>query len=1162
MPTLAQRQRAAAAAAASATATSKAAASSSASIQQRQNPKQPNNSPAIPKHPHPPPRRDSSAKAETSEESNFSDEDSDEDETAAAFEMDSQELWTQNYCATCDCLIEPGQGVGIKKEDAPMHSPTSSISRTSGLKSKSGTIKARPLSSDAPSSNANMKRTHSAGKLHAAGIAGPLGPHKRTGSAAGRLNALSELRPTTKLNGDSNKTKGTAETGQPKRSPGIVRRESGVSEHSAGVNSANSSRPTSPISPNHSLSARSKKNRAAPPQNEEDVDENKIHSTPALYCSERCQQIDEQRSSGLGELVYYLHQPVSPSASNWSANGNSNSYSWSSRNLTMANRNGNNVPGTPESECYCPECMDKNSASGTVPSGASDTTESSVGFPYGQGGRKQRTQSGRIMTPQGLIAPGGHGNDYFGMVGPNGQRKSVSKASQRGAHGLDTVSQTSSTEASALSSESAVSEMWEPQIRPTRQSTLRSPKTTRESQMSNTSDDAYGTATTGTVTPAATIGSPRRAESPFVWHGSQQASASPLRLLRQGDHHSYPSVDVTSEYARSPQPNASGFLSRSLASENTELAASSGFTVAGVTAMQHGISSQSSSLLERRRESSMTPLRMTNSPMPITETVRTTSAIGTLKNAQSRAMSEALSQANRDDRRQSTGGSSIASSTNSGWLRNSISSAWNTIRGLPASNSTSDATGVDTGSEDGQRRSSSAYDSDLQNLDAMTLMEDNGDPTPKQSQITRPKTTRGDIPAFASEIGHGSIPGEEEGSKRGIHSTQDDRLSKSFASAHGSIDEDRRRRRSEKERAQRHQRSKDVTVLPPLLGVSRASSGVNLQAYNKPSRPHHTHHSSTASLTGINNRNRAGSYGQQSLHSSSFSQINGLAQTPTPGLRPGHGANGRMTPSIELGSSPGRMMSVGSLGTSPRRGGLGWGAMTAIASPDATQTTFAPARPNSHASHRHRHHQSSGSSTRLHHQSSGSSNSSNKNLVVLGHVGQLGFHPHGHGPIYGRHATTPVRSTTPRVPEDGGEMSGAALKGEGQDEFEQMYSQSHTQRRSSMAPPPRPRSGMNMRRQSDLQPPSNIKRNSAGLSPLIQQSNLSSEDAPPVKMYPVLDIPNRQPTHDRYDTNWLLNGTEIQKETEQQARPAASKLHPPDNQASAHRKRLFYFDTT
>jgi hypothetical protein len=449
--------------------------------------------------------------------------------------------------------------------------------------------------------------------------------------------------------------------------------------------------------------------------------------------------------------------------------------------------------------------------------------------------------------------------------------------------------------------------------------------------------------------------------------------------------------------------------------------------------------------------------------------------------------------------------------------------------------------------------SSSAHDSDLHNLDAMTLIDD---PTPKQSQVARPKTTRGDIPAFVSEIGHGAIPGEEEGRNRG---QEDERLSKSYASAHGSFDEEKRRRRSEKERAQRHQRSKDVTILPPLLGVSRTSSGVNLQAHNKPNRPHHhSHHSSTASLTGINNRNRSGSYGQQNMYSGSFSQLNGLVQpSTTPLLRPGQGLNGRLTPSIELGSSPSRMMSVGSLGTSPRRGGLGWGAMTPIASPGATETTFAPARPSSHASHRHRHHQSSGSSSR--HRSSGSSNGSNNNLVVLGHVGQLGFHPQGHGPVYGRHATTPVRSSTPRVPEDGGEMSGAALKGE--DDIERIYG--HSQRRSSMAPPMRPGSGMNTRRQSDLAPPPPpmMKRNSAGLSPLMQQRNISSDELAPVKMYPVLDIPNRQPTHDRYDANWLGTEADPQKETSQTP-PVATRLQPPDNQTSTHRKRLFYFDTT
>lgn len=1192
MPTMAQRQRAAiAAAAASTSSITPQQAKTAAQRQQVFSQKNPsyisssNGSPNNHQKQHQ--INNNNSKESESEETAFSDEDSDEDEAAAAFEMDGQELWTLNYCATCDCLIEPGQGVGVKKkkEESPILISSRNSLPATALKSKSGTIKARPTSSEGAPPN-NMKRTHSAGKLHAVGGAGVLGPHKRTGSAAGRLNALSELRPTTKLNGETNnKSKAQVESDQGKKSPSLSRRNSTVSERSGG-NSANSSRPASPVSPTQGLS-RLKKSRAHTitiTPNDEDLDGTKVKSAPALYCSERCQRIDEQRSSGLGELVYYLHQPASP-PSTWnvtSTNNNNNNNmgynnSWFSRNLTLGNQ-GRNSPG---SECNCPECMDKNSASGTVPSGASDTTESSASYQYAPSGRKQRTQSGRIMTPQNLVAPGGHGNDYFSyVVGPNGQRKSISKGSQRSTLAMETASQ----EGSTISSESAVSEMWEPNVKPTRQSTMRSPKSSRDS-------GTNGTATTGTVTPAATINSPRRPESPSVWNlnshnlsASQASTSSPLRLIRKGDLHSHPSVDVTADFAQSPQAYPSSFLSRSMASmasEQTEGAASSGLTLAGVN-HPSPTSSLSASLLERKCEGSdgsrMTPLRMTNSPMPIDSQ----SAIGTLKNAQNRALSEEAN--NLEERRQSTSSSTGGSS---GWLRNSISTAWNSIRGLPPSASySSDA---ESGQLQDQTHHYSAgsgtlsrFSSALSGLSALAVADN--DPTPKQSQIARPKTTRGDIPAFASEIGHGSIPGEEY-SRQGARAANlhEEHLSKSLASAHGSMDDERRRRRSEKERAQRHQRSKDITVLPPLLGVSRTASSANLNTTSKTTRPSHVHHASSASLTGVTNRSRTGSYGQ-SLHSGSFTTLNGLTRSTTPGLRPNQN---NTTPVIELGSSPSRMLSVGSLGTSPRRGSLGWGAMTPIASPDASQLTFNINRPPSHASQRsshhphqhhhhhnhhsrHHHHQQQQQGNRSQHRLSGSSGGSNNNLVVLGHVGNLGSHPHGHGPIYGRHATTPVRSSTPRVPEDGGEMSGAALKGEEEQDNDVEQTHDLPKRRSFVAPPSRPHSVMTMRGSNDSKY-SYVNRNHSGLlSGSHHQRNQSSEDGKSsVKMYPVLDVPNRQQTHDKYDSLWNVDRVNDNESDQSRQSGKALDRKPVDDSRpnetttnSSHRKRLFYFDTT
>ena len=1187
MPTAAQRQRAAAAAA-------------GAPPQVKHGQRQTGQKPQQQQPPPPEQKVASSSKMDACEDGAFSDEDSDEDEAAVAFEMDSLDLWTQNYCATCDCLIEPGQGFGaIKREQEQQtarHSPTSSLSRGSaaGLKSKSGTIKARPPAYDGHHPSVAMKRTHSAGKLHAGGAAGALGPHKRTGSAAGRLNALSELRPTTKLNGETNKPKvvgPSSESG--KKSPSLSRRNSGLSDKS-GANSANSSRPSSPVSPTNSL-PRSKKGGliAATLRKDEESDENKMKSMPALYCSERCRGIDEQRSSGLGELVYYLQQPASP-PSTWNNSTSGSSYgAWSGNRLAV---------GTPESECTCAECMERSSTSGTAPSAASDTTESSTSYHYGPGGTKQRSQSGRIVTPQNLLPPGSHGADYFGIVGAASKRKSVPKAPVRAVKALfsaDSASQ-AGTEGSIMSSDSAVSDLWEPRSKSVRPPPSRKTvESLRSKRTSSASDEAYGT--TGTVTPAATISSPQRSESPSMWPTSsslgvsQTSTSSPLRLLRRGDLHAHASVDVTQNVARSPQQYPSSLLSRSLASEYTEGAASSGVTL---TVGQSSSSQLSSSLLERRQGSRfgeqvdgfrLAPTRVTDSPKPMDTPAK--SAIGTLKNAQKSAVSDPSVQ----DGQKPYIGSTTTGNGGTNWLRASISLAWNSIRGLPP---TSDPPHRGASEQDRPRRNSvssgalSRLSATNPMLVASTPIENSSsvdDPTPTQSQIARPRSRRGDVPAFASEIGLGEIPGECEAT------LQEERMSKSLASANGSFDDDRRRRRMERERLQRHQRSKDVTVLPPLLGVGRTSSTANLYPSGRPPRPTYSHSSTGSSSGNLHSqagRAKSGSVSGQSVHSSSYGTLstagNGLNRPITPGMRKGSSSTVNYS-AIDLASSPGnRMMSVGSLGTSPRRAGLGWGAMTAIASPEATQTST---RPSSHVSHRsshsnHPHHQNNHNQhhhhdhhhhhhqnrslqphnnatlhgSRHHHRSSGGSSSNT--LATLGHVGLLGAHPHGHNAVYGRHSTTPVRSSTPRVPEDGGEMSGAALKGE----LENDVDQGLPQRQSFIAPPSRPHSVMATRTFAPT-----TRRTSSQHSQLEHQRNMSSDDVQRAKMYPVLDVPNRQPTHDRYDSGWNLDERGMSDLLSNKEQAPGSTRHPvppqarqvdPSDAPRPHRKRLFYFDTT
>lgn len=1186
----------------------------------------------------------------------FSDEDS-EDEEAAAFEMDGHDVWTQNYCSICDTLIEPGQGLNARRDEhvqqtiqnpsqQALHSPTSSIGRNSsnGLKSKSGTIKARPPSSDGTSSN--VKRTHSAGRIHAVGGSTGFGASKRTGSAGSRLNALSELKPTTKLNPDNSKnTRPTDSNTNGNKSPAMSRRDSSVSVRSgnSGGAGANSSGPSSPLSPTSNL-PRTKKGgimgtlTPAALKQQEDLEIAKSKAPPALYCSERCRLIDEQRGSGMGELVYYLHQPTSPTAP-WQT-------SWSSRtsnpNVSALALNSTEYRiTTPESECNCPECMEKNSASGTVPSGASDTTESSNSYQYGPRGYKQRTTSGRIVTPQNLYPPGGHRNDYFGNVqtaqyAKRGSQSNAPRDDRTHSHThRDSISQTG-TESSARSSDSG-SDLWEPRVRGGKMPSKSEARARSDSTSASviTSDAGRGSTTTGTVTPDGILNrsmdqfnltsGPSIGTTSARHYGlsdslstSQASTASPLRLLRNGDHRGMASVDVTADIATSPQPYANTVLSRSIASERTEDGASSGFTVAAPSAN----SMQNPSILDRRQSSGTSMVdatisgepspaaelskahlqRYTDSPAPLDSSNPSSRAVGTLKSAQARAAAQRrFSVQSRDvdsQRRFSTNGDSgqgDSGSSGSSWLKSSISAAWNTLRGAPSG-------------ESNERRESiyesNSYKSEERGMITPSAETSDGvrteEPTPTQSLIKRPTIKRGDVPAFANEIGRGGIPGERsvmeknntDGSELIDESESTASLSKSVASAHGSIDSERLRKKAERERAHRHQRSRDVAVLPPLLGIARPSSNANLQANMRTSR----------------------TYSSTSIRSDAAPDSPSFAPTRsnTPGLRRGSSHSASLVGLQEYGTSPGRMAAA-SFGTSPRRAGLGWGALTPLGPHTANtmtdrsmgnQASNVNRPPHNHPTYHHHHHNHHHGHQQHHHhhhtghhggrQSLQPPHHRSQGAIPLGTIGMLGMHPHGNSQIKGRHSTTPVRMSTPRVPEHGGEMSGAQLKGEevtdddlsGRD-F--MQSRSLNRRSYLVAPPTRPQSGMSMRGQGSmvivdqngfpliapLRPPSRTQTPASGVE--------DGQSGTPMKLYPVLDVPNRQPIHDRYDTDWALgdqglipvihgneneqkqiqqnNATFSQRGTSKQVEenPTASTMENPNDPS---RKKLFYFDAS
>ncbi|CEH17268.1 hypothetical protein CBOM_03325 [Ceraceosorus bombacis] len=1264
-----------------------------------------------------------------------SSDDSDED---LAFEMDGQELWAQNFCATCDCLIEPGAGVGAKpsvpdgdasKSTAAMTRSNSSastsstidredhVNHTAGLKSKNGTIKGRPLSSEVAKAAkdskstanglSNVKRTSSAGRLHAVGGGAGMGTHKRTGSAASRLNALSDLKPTTKLNAHE-KSKGVESEG--KRSPALSRRSSNVSTTSgdSGRDKSARSGESSPASSSTGL-PRTKKGGLLGPLSpailKQEAEASKApKAPPALFCSERCRLIDADRASGLGELVQYLSQPYEPSAPHaWATSG------WGAAEVTaegttvfptrpsslasapmMAYSAG--YVCTPESECCtCAECLDKlSSGGGTVPSGASDTTESSAsastGYMYGQPGRqKQRTKSGRIMTPHGLQ---GHADSYFSMVPTSAARPLDARRYS--------PSQTSIIDAIGSRSTADDPEAMSATIDKQTNRVTTAPSYPR-SRPSTTSDDAPGTATTGTVTPATTIvarRSPTHSLDSLRWstaldgsdtkrHGNgigSYAESSPMRLLRHGQHHSQPSVEHSSELAHSPFASVALGTSQASNGAATELGSSvttlnhrlqgttisrrraaGGRDVPSTLALADGDTEHSNSAFtitdstDSAVEGKQAPTQRNKNASEdrLSSSLGTPSALSALKQAAARTAAIAPTLADlreghaehhsgvngftSADRAHSqalaarrASSSSNSSSSTSGWLK-SLSSAWATIRGAPSSSSLE--TDIDQGtvpSSEAQRAksalssrrgSSSSYKrgellspavgslTALSSLDAQSRGEE---PTPTQSLISRPAPHRGTVPAFAKDLAHSANDGVlddlatsassgRSGERlRGTHESSASMRTPSTDATRLSADEEaRRRRRAE----HRHQRSKEITMLPPLLGHGRSAS--NSTPAN--GRPRSVRAMSGAGSVGVVDqagRSRAGS--QSQLHiGSAGSQIAphfpGLSRPTTPAFRRSpYGSNGADFPPPVSFSNP------SSLGTSPRRAGLGWGPMTAILPapdsqhpvthghsssislghalrPGAVHPTSARQHPHHQPMHRHQTHQQHSHAhghggKYAHHRGTGP--------VPLGHVGLLGAHPHGQGPVYGRHATTPVRSSTPRVPEDGGEMSSAAFAGadEGPATTRPTSTVGYRGSQSSLAPP-RPRSVLAMRaiNGGSMTP---LVASPTGAPPMAlggpragsatqntrtgsgqQGRTWSYEALPGMKTYPVLNLPGRV-THDRYDEGWNLGEGDLEELMTGRRTPApASSAEPNAAEPATHttpqssrRKTLFYFD--
>lgn len=1047
----------------------------------------------------PPPPDDDDAYSD----SDVDEEDDDDDDEAANLEMDGQDLWTQNYCSVCDCLIEPGQGVGRREDESEKTSPTASSAATPtapqspGLvrnKANTGTIKGRPV--------------------------------KRNGSS-NRLNALSDLKPTTKI------------TGQKEVAPKMSRRTSNTS--TASTRSANSS-VNGGDSPQQLQRTRKggllgALTPAALRQQQEEL--LKANGPPALYCSERCRSIDEQQQQQISgqDLDLYSSQagtmagayaevgvlptrpwPRTPSMTSLPA-------ATAAAYLAAANR-------TPDSEygpCMCPDCLDKTSASGTVPSGASDTTESSNGYPYSRRSTgKQRSQSGRLLTPRDLYPPVADHRDEDGYF-PRAKPRTFSFES-----GERALSEEASTQSSG-----SYSSLWEPKLK------RRGGEREGEHERSKPVDDA-------TDAGAATA-----------------MPASPLRLLRHGNHRSSPLVDVA---ASSPGGTKLSF-GTSMTSERTLGTSANTLVHPDNSNAAEGRHRKARSLAvilpdqQRQQEAdsanAVDRLNAERLSKSYASGGEGADAMATLRAASRNSHHRPASH-----RHSFASTSSSTSASTTGWLR-SLSSAWTSLRSASATNvpqlllpadgnsaaplqaspqggSTSPGASSAVSSSRGSARSDPRSDDGSNLLSRSAASESLSrvlSGTHLSGTVARPGASRGSVPAFASEIGRGQIPGEAEAEREAQRAARED----------GEEDEEARRRRRKAEH--RHQRSKDVTVLPPLL-APRNRSSTTLSS-------HHRAHS----YANLQNRNRSHSRGAKFVVGSAGSYREGHTATPpTP-----TSATDEQRPRSPLPRVASHQ-DVHRPSMSPRRS-TGLGAMTPI--------TAAPPPRSGHPHHAHR---PSVASRNSHHRlSAGSGGGSGSGAHLLGHVGMLGHHPHGSQAVYGRHNTMPVRTSTPIVPEHGGEMTAEALTATVTDPLvrpSSAMSQRHL--RGNHIARPRSTAPMLARLPSGAplsarlpaaEPQANAPHRGWSYDNLARAAG--GNGSGDVKTYPVLQVPHREETHDRYDDAWgsnameLIGGPELAKQRRDSLAAAASQASISElnnsggagggEGAAIKRKQLFHF---
>ncbi len=792
----------------------------------------------------------------------------------------------------------------------------------------------------------------------------------------------------------------------------------------------------------------------------------------------------------------------------------------------------------------------------TVPSGASDTTESSGSHPAGHARAKKRTQSGRVETPLNLQPGQAASGDYFGgnhhlhqhhRTGSTGQHEQMHRHPAHGhQHTASFQSDQSRTvgSASTNATEDSTLSYWEAEPR---RSKRRAQKDQSPSITAPASEEDF-------------LRRSSSADLGLSQSSSQLASQSPLRLLKHRGSAAAVSSDLTTAMGAQPSAsldNASGFLSRSMASEHTELGTSATTTgtfnvTRSSTIRQHRPKPRRPGLPEavaaEEDRTASAIVATTQAPAVSLQSqadhgdpdgtlvsARTdadglSSAINSLRIAQSRASASHRgsvssmwsgkyedSESQRDSRRWSTysdasqPGANQASSSGTSWWRTFVP-AWASIKALQALNTADDS--EDEFVEQMARQKAEARPRSVHSSSGGTTSSGTG------SNLARPTARRAEM-AGSSRAGSSSNLSRVESKMSDLSISPDA--------------EDQRRRREEKSRSQRSRRSKDVHMLPPLLAPTRSSTNVG-SGMPRASRagsqgfPWQTPGSTVGSY-GIPRSTTPGAILPPANHGAGSYAAPGMVP-PSPGLRamrsPARGSfanlpalgDSIMRPPSRTNSAMG--MHVGSLSGSPRRAGLGWGPISQSAAaieggvmPSRPPSSMGPAGP----AHRHRHH-----------------------------------HPHHHHHHHAHHASATDLSNLDRS------AGPSSYKGE-----------EGIVRPNSGIGHRRPRSvygssyGANQSGPDFTGPPvmSALTRAQSGD---FQNRTWSYERLPGLKTYPIMQLAHRKPTHDVYD-NWneVLTSNPLGEDPKEDPAEEARADMDERPMAAPHterRQKLFYFDNS